>query len=66
MRAQAVKNIFTSYSLIPLLPYSLKKNTEGKGNVYVHKECVTREKGETIAPSKIKLFFARLRQALQI
>ena len=39
-----------------LFTYSLsKKNTEGKGNVYVHKECVTREKGETIAPSKIKL-----------
>ena len=56
VRVQAVGNIFPSYSHIPLLPYSLKKNTEGKGNVYVHKECVTREKGETIAPSKIKLF----------
>ena len=35
---------------------TVKKNTEGKGNVYIHKECVTREKGETIALSKIKLF----------
>ena len=46
VRVRAVGNIFTSNSF--------KKNTEGKGNVYIHKECVTREKGETIALSKIK------------
>ena len=56
VRAQAVNNMFTSYSPIILFP---KKNTEGKGNVYVHKECVTREKGETIALSKIKIFSPR-------
>ena len=51
-RKQYFHLLFT-YSPITLFP---KKNTEGKGNVYVHKECVTREKGETIALSKIKLF----------